>query len=264
MVCRYEHFESDWYRRWFSRINPLRDPETQPAFHRKEWEWCVIAQALQERGMLCEGRSALGFGVGKEPLPSLLAAHGMHVHATDLASRNWRSRRWIRSDMHAEGVAALHVPHLIEPKEFKERISFGVADMRHLKQFRPASYDVVWSACSLEHLGSLAAGMEFVKQSARLLKPGGIGVHTTEYNVTSNDRTWTRGRDVIYRQKDIEALDRALRQDGFCLARPDLDPGDHAFDREYDYPPFYSHGRQHIKIRLGQFVATSMLLIVQA
>jgi len=41
--------------------------------HRKLWEWCFIAQALFERGMLERGLRGLGSAVGSEPLSALFA-----------------------------------------------------------------------------------------------------------------------------------------------------------------------------------------------
>jgi hypothetical protein len=264
VVCRYEHFESDWYRRWFEDINPEPDPGPHPDCHRKEWEYCAIAQTLLERGKLREGSRALGFGVGREPLPSLLAGHGVRVHATDLSAGSAGARRWIKAAMHARGLDELYFPHLVDRETFEKHVSFGVADMREPKGFESRSFDIIWSCCALEHLGSLEAGMRFVLDTAQLLSPGGVAVHTTEYNVSSNERTKVKGAEVVYRERDVRLLDQRLRREGQCLARLDFFPGDDAADRLYDYPPFYSHGRQHIKILLEDFVITSMLLIVLA
>ena len=56
MVCRYDHFLTDWYREW-AAVLPLAhygiDPPPMPQRpHRKAWEWCAIAQALLERRCL--------------------------------------------------------------------------------------------------------------------------------------------------------------------------------------------------------------------
>ena len=44
--------------------------------------------------------------------------------------------------------------------------------------------------------------------SLRFLRPGGIAIHTTEFNVSSNDNTVADGDTVIYRKRDIEDLAR--------------------------------------------------------
>jgi hypothetical protein len=86
-------------------------------------------------------------------------------------------------------------------------VNFRPVDMRDLRLPWDETFDFLWSSCSLEHLGSLEAGMDFVKQSTDLLKPGGVAVYTTEFNVSSNDETLTSGPLVVYRKRDVEKLD---------------------------------------------------------
>ena len=40
-------------------------------------------------------------------------------------------------------------------------------------------FDLIWSCCALEHLGSPEAGLKFVRHTLGLLEPGGVSVHTT-------------------------------------------------------------------------------------
>jgi hypothetical protein len=122
----------------------------------------------------------------------------------------------------------------------------------------------VWSSCALEHLGSLKRGLEFVLAATELLKPGGVGVHTTEFNVSSQDRTLEHKYNSIFLRKHIESLDVELRKTERCLAEPDYFPGDGEHDRLFDYPPYYTHGRQHVKLKLGDYVTTSIVLVVLA
>ena len=44
-------------------------------------------------------------------------------------------------------------------------------------------FDFTWSSCALEHLGTLAAGADFVVAQMDCLRPGGVAVHTTEFLV---------------------------------------------------------------------------------
>jgi hypothetical protein len=125
------------------------------------------------------------------------------------------------------------------------------------------SYDFLWSSCALEHLGSLDAGIDFIESSLPLLKVGGIAVHTTEYNVSSNAETVVNGPDVIYRQRDIEAIGQRLRALSAAMSRPDFDPGEDAPDIEFDHEPYFQNRRYHIKVLAAGFVVTSMLLIIQ-
>src|SRR5204862_6154410 len=139
---------------------------------------------------------------------------------------------------------------------FEAQVEFRPLDMRDLSGLPRERFDFLWSSCALEHLGTLESGLEFVVRSTQLLKAGGVAVHTTEYNVSSDDDTITNGHTVIYRRRDLERLDRELRRVGCGVAPFDFDAGTHAYDLEFDYPPYKEHGRKHLKLLLGDHVAT--------
>ena len=123
-----------------------------------------------------------------------------------------------------------------------------------------SSFDFLWSSCAFEHLGSLKAGNEFVIRAMDCLRPGGIAVHTTEFNVASNDRTIETGATVIYRQRDIEALAADLVSLGHLISL-DFDKGDQPADYHVDVPP-YSHD-PHLKLHLMGFTTTSIGIVVR-
>ena len=266
-VCRYEHFETDWFRRWqgfyLNGINADLWQRDETDFHRKHWELAAVTQALYERGLLGAGNRGVGFAVGGEPLASMFAAYGVDVLATDLDTRDPRAQAWVEGGQHADNLENLYKDFIVDRESFDRHVRFGYADMGGSWDLPAGSFDFVWSTCSFEHLGSLEAGLDFVVRSSELLRPGGVAVHTTEYNVSSDEATLTKGGTVLYRRRDIEALDLRLRRLSKCLARPDYWAGDHPNDRLFDYPPFYQHpGRNHIKLLLDDYVATSFLVIV--
>ncbi len=228
----------------------LQPRNGDPEFHRKLWEWCAVAQTLAERGKLQPGMRGLGFAVGVEPLPSLFAAHGVDVEATDIDSRTGTAKVWARIREHPRTADDLYRAEIVDRPTFDSKVRFHNADMNAAWPFaEEGSYDFIWSCCAFEHLGSLERGMRFIMRSSRLLKKGGIGVHTTEYNCTSNDRTVSRGKGVIYRRRDIENLDRRLRYEKRCLSKMDFDPGEHEYDRYYDKLPYAPPpGQEHIKL----------------
>jgi hypothetical protein len=135
--------------------------------------------------------------------------------------------------------------------------------MRKIYGIEPDKYDFLWSACAFEHLGSLDAGLDFVANAMRFLRHGGIAVHTTEFNLSSNDKTVTSGDNVVYRRRDIEELGLRLRKMRCALEPVDFDGGYHLFDLDYDVAPFMGHDKPHIKLELGGFVSTSILLIIR-
>ena len=263
MVCQRAHFDAPWFTHWAEQSGNPVAPGPDRVFHRKTWEWAVVAQALASRGMLLPARRGCGFAVGREPMASLFASLGVDVLATDLGADSANAADWSASNQHAAGLEALHWPGVVDRATFDAHVRFLPQDMRALQPDRLGAFDFIWSACSFEHLGSLEAGLQFVLKSTELLKPGGVAVHTTEINLSSLEETLTTGNSVIYRQKDINDLELRLRGIGCALERPDFFAGTATEDIEYDYAPYYEQGRQHIKLMLDGFVTTSMVLIIR-
>jgi SAM-dependent methyltransferase len=265
-VCRYEHFFSDWYQRWAPRLKLDRtdiDPNSTVALvQRKAWEWCAIAQALEERGMLVPGKSGCGFAVGTEPLASAFASHGVRILATDQPIQDGLTT-WAAGNQHAASLEALYHPAIIDGETFRRNVRFRPVDMRDLALPWEEAFDFIWSSCSFEHLGTLEAGMQYVLDAMDLLKPGGLAVHTTEFNLSSNQETVEAGSNVIYRRQDLERLEGHLRRRACGLSQLDLHGGDHQHDIEFDYPPYFTHGRNHVKLLLDGYVATSVVIIIR-
>lgn len=282
MVCRSEHFDTGWYRSGakaiaaggadLERFGPdfaatfattfqaMRFGPDGPVYrHRKMWEWAAITRALEERGKLHPGSRGCGFAVGYEPLPSLFAARGAEVLATDWVVEE--ATDWNVSGQQATTASHLRWPNLIDEANFDARVTFRSVDMRDLDGLAPGSFDFVWSSCSLEHLGDLEAGLRFIEQSAALLKPGGVAVHTTEFNVSSKTVTIESGPAVIYRESDLLTLPDRLAAQGMTLEPFDFDVGTDAADLKPDEAPYYAGGRQHVKLRYADQVMTSILLI---
>lgn len=205
MMCCAAHFDEPCYSVWRARMNM----PTQK--HRKYWEYAYVAQVLQQEGMLQAGKRGLGFAVGKEPLPAAFAKLGCEILMTDFPPAGWKKL-----------AATNAVKH--------ERVSFRKVDMRDIPKDLHGKWDFIWSCCAFEHLGDLGAGMKFVMESMQCLKPGGIAVHTTEYNISSNDRTNDNCGSVLYRRRDMEALEKRLRHAGYSMAPLNWFSGDEAAD----------------------------------
>lgn len=256
-VCTQKQLESAAFRLWYGRMR-----EQKLGFlHRKVWEWCFVAQALYERDMLRPGRKGLGFAVGREPLAALFASLGCRVLATDLDEESARNPAadWVTSGQHAAGLDVLNERGICDQLVFQERTSFRVVDMNAIPEDL-SGFDFCWSSCAIEHLGSLKQGKEFMYNMLACLKPGGVGVHTTEYNVTSNTDTIDNLPIVLFRRCDIEEMARELSDRG-CAIELDFTLGDGEADLFVDRPP-YKHN-PHIKFQFGPYISTSIGLIVQ-
>jgi hypothetical protein len=230
-------------------------------YHRKLWEFCYIVQALYERDMLRAGRSGLGFAVGEEPLPALFASHGCEITATDLESHDPRAQVCADTNQLAAGLVTLNQRGICPDGDFAHRVSFEPVDMNripdHLRE-----YDFTWSSCSFEHCGSIDLGCEFIIQQMKCLKPGGVAVHTTEFNLTSNVETVSEGTTVVFRQRDISRIIEDLRSLGHDVEPLLLDIGSEIEDRYVDQFPYTS--APHLKLSLyDKYVSTSIGLIIQ-
>jgi SAM-dependent methyltransferase len=254
-LCRAQHFRMPLYSYWCEALGE------KPRFHRKQWEFVYICQVLAERGMLAHGRRAIGFGVGKEPLVSLFASRGVSVLASDLDIENARRLGWVSSNQHSAGLAGLNERGLCGAAEFERLVSFRNIDMKHIPP-DVGRFDFCWSSCAFEHLGSIRNGLEFVKNSVRILNPGGLAVHTTEFNLTSNDRTLDNDEAfVIFRRRDIEALVAELEAEGFRVEPIDFAAGSDRLERYVDLPPYVDD--PHLRLQLaGDYVSTSIGLII--
>ena len=232
-ICTQEQFAEPWYDLWCARLD-----ET-PKTDRKQWEHAYIARVAEELDLLGPGQRGLGFGVGEEPLVAYFASRDAEVVATDLDPNDDGARVWRNTGQHAAASLDLRRPNVCDDDRFDKLVSWQPADMRAI----PSSlggFDFCWSSCCFEHLGSLEAGLDFVTHSLDTLHPGGVAIHTTEFNVTSNDETVEDGPVVLYRRRDLEGLVAKLETAGHEVAALDLEPGTGLLDEYADVPPFLS------------------------
>ncbi len=250
--CTQARLTSETFQAWGAKIF-----EPPMKMHRKIWEYCYILQALYERDMLAPGRKGLGFAVGREPLSAMFASLGCEILATDLV--NDGIGQWTSTGQHADSLADLNLRGICDPDIFQQNVSFRDVDMNHLPDAL-GSFDFLWSCCSLEHLGTLKLGEKFIFESLKYLKPGGVAVHTTEYNLESNFWTSSKGDNVIYRKRDLERIGRDLRAQGYKI---DLDftRGNLPNDFVVDKPPY--DGEAHLSLILKGYATTSFGLIIE-
>jgi hypothetical protein len=228
-------------------------------YARKLWELCFISQALWERGMLQPGRKGLGFAVGNELLAALFASFGCEIVATDL--HDDKASIWIETDQHASSLDGLNQFGLCDAELFQRNVTFRHVDMNDIPSDL-AGFDFCWSSCAFEHLGSIEHGKQFIYNMTRCLKPGGVGVHTTEFNVSSNTHTReVHPGFVIFRKRDIEDIVDGLRAMGHHI-EVDFQLGDGPIDQYVDKKPFCQEPIRHLKVQFDEYVCTSIGLII--
>lgn len=254
-LCRQLHFSLDEYRWWAGKMG------RRPRLHRKDWEWFYIAQSLLEAGMLRPGRKGLVFAVGREPLPAVFAAFGCDILATDQAAEQAVQSGWAASNQHSLQVDSLFNAAICPAEQFHAHVSFQSMDMNAIPENHKGLYDFCWSSCSLEHLGSLEHGMRFVEDSVATLKPGGIAVHTTEFNLSSDDETIETPSLSIYRKRDIAQLIARLEDAGHEVAPFDWTMGGGFAETVIDLPPYKQS--PHLRVKVGEFAVTSVGMVIR-
>ena len=263
-LCLSQDWDSAWLPHWAGRIG------MQPAYHRKLWEFAYIAQVLSEAGMLRAGMRGLSFGCGKEPLASLFVHLGCDVLATDLQSTDARARAWSQGEQHADSLESIWLPDLCSREEAMARLHFRSVDMNAVPADLHGKFDFCWSSCALEHLGSIDQGLEFVRAAARCLRPGGIAVHTTEFNLDPGP-TIESGPTVLFQAQHFADLEARLAGDGVTMRPVAARQGDPFMDGYVDVPPYPDPAQVgstlsvlHLRLLIGSFRSTSIGIAMRA
>ena len=166
-LCRQDSFEDACFQEWLARLG------FAPRYHRKLWEFVFICQVLEERGLVRPGARGLGFGVGTEPLTALFASRGCRILATDMPAAGAAVAGWTKAE-HATGKEGLRVARVCPDDLFDANVEFRSCDMNDIPGDL-TGFDFCWSACALEHLGTIEHGLTFIERSLDCLAPGGVG-----------------------------------------------------------------------------------------
>ena len=151
---------------------------------RKIWEWTYTLKALQVAGKLHRDSAGLGFGCGTEPLASCFANFADRVMVTDAPIDVIDGKGWSDTAQHTASLEDAKHEWLASRSDLDRVLEFSYVDMNHIPESLHNCYDFVWSSCALEHLGSKMKGLQFIVNSSRCLRPGGVGIHTTEYDLS--------------------------------------------------------------------------------
>ncbi len=261
--------ESSWFRFWCNQL------QVAPIYHRKLWEFAFVLQALYEHGILQSGRDGIGFGCGQEPLASYFASKNMKALVTDLAPEQVAGLGWAESGQHATSLEQAFHPHIVAKELFDANVSHQYIDMNRLPDFGK-TFDFCWSVCALEHVGSIQKGLNFIENALNVLKPGGIAVHTTEYNYLSEEKTIDNWPTVLFLRKHFEELATRLAQKGHTMLGPDFEIGDGVLDKFIDLPPYTlgkswlsqeqwkdSNQTAHLKLSVDGFACTCFGIVIR-
>ena len=85
-------------------------------------------------------------------------------------------------------------------------------------------------------------------------------MHTTEFNLVSNDETIESDWISVYRRRDIDGLPGSLTSQGHHPWPVNYFPGGTERNQQIDYPPC---GLPHMKVRFGDVTMTSLGLLIR-
>ncbi len=252
-LCKAKDMQANWYKRWCTELNE------KPRFHRKQWEFVYELQALWERDCIATGKKGLAFAVGSEPIPSILANYGCDIVATDIEPELGQDKGWQNGEL-CVGLESLNTRGLCTDEVLRKQVRYKAVDMNDIPP-ELTGFDFTWSSCSFEHLGSIEKGIDFLENHLHVLKPGGWAVHTTEFNISSNDLTTDNANTVIFRMQDIEKMVSGLEKKGHHVEERDYSLGGLPEDFQVD---IYPHKQDvHLKLQLNEFVVTSIGIIIR-
>jgi hypothetical protein len=254
-ICNQKDFETAGHRDACLTLK-----EFPNNYHRKVWEFSFIYQSLLNARALKPGNKGLGFGVGREPLVAAFASRGCEITATDLDLVNARELGWVAANEHCDNVLLLNQKRICDDREFRRLVKFRNVDMNRIPDDLRLLYDFTWSSCCLEHLGSIQNGIDFITEQMKCLKHGGIAIHTTEYNLSSNSDTVDNSPTVIFRRRDIESIVNRLKSEGHIID-VDYAVGSGEIESHVDVPPYTSH--PHLRLLLSGYTSTSIALVVR-
>jgi SAM-dependent methyltransferase len=190
---------------------------------------------------------------------------------TDLDPAQARGMGWMETGQHTTSIEMGFHANLVSREGFIDRVEIIYVDMNAIPDALKG-YDFCWSLCSLEHLGSIDRGLDFIENSLRTLRPGGVAVHTTEFNYLNDNETIDNWATVLFQQRHFESLSARLAAKGHWVAPLDFDIGDGPMDRFVDLPPYFHDlaGKPaqwaaqgpHLKLMLDGFAATCFGLII--
>jgi len=248
-LCKLPDLE-DWANPDFLRVlDDLQLGFGRREVHRKHWEFVQAILGLEQLGCLNEMALALGVGAGREHPMYYLANRIAKVHATDIYGVGDFATTDAFPDM-------LLWPEKYAPFPYREdRLVVQYMDGCDLK-YPTGSFDIAFSFSSIEHFGSHERSGRAMQEMARVLRPGGTAVVTTEV--------------VLNRMSHPEfflpdEIDRYLvRPSGLRLVEPiDFTISRQLVDKPVDLSRDFTGIYPHVVLKAGAVVFTSILMFLQ-
>jgi hypothetical protein len=239
--------EARWCRGWCATLLE------RPRYHRRLWETAYVLQTLFEADALLPGARVLALGPVDTSVISYLACN--EVCSTVVAA-SAPSRREDLADSHSFDNRVIHLLP----------VESGLKGVE--------GFDACWSIGNIGGHGSIRAGMDFVLETMKTLKPGGVAVHILDFNFADDSQTIDNWPSVLFQRRHIELLAQELTAAGYLPRQLDFHLGHQPLDRFVDLPPYnldrteafwglWKDGWQgaHLKVSVDGFPVTSFALV---
>jgi SAM-dependent methyltransferase len=217
--------------------------------HRKHWEFAQAIRGLKNLGCLTPDALALGVGAGCEHPIYYLANVIGKVHATDV----YGTGDFEQTDAFGE--------MLIRPEKFapfpyrQDHLVVQYMDGCDLK-YPDNCFDIAFSFSSIEHFGGHQASSKALQEMARVLRPGGTAVITTEVILNNVSHP------EFFLPDELSTF--LVRPSGLNLVEEiDLTISQSLVDKPVDLSTDFSNVFPHIACKAGMVVFTSVLIFLQ-
>jgi SAM-dependent methyltransferase len=190
----------------------------------------------------------LSVGAGHEGVLYWLANHVGRVVATDLYEGVWQDLQGREGD-----PDVLTRPEAYAPFPYRrDRLAFQRMDGRRLA-FDAATFDIVYSLSSIEHVGGFEGAAATLAEMARVLKPGGVLALATEYVIDGPPHPETFQPEEFARLIDHPDLDLVEPIDTRVYRRYTCAPVD-LYKNPYQTP--------HMVVRFNDTVFTTVMVFL--
>ena len=242
---------ADWQGEdWLSLMDEMGESGHRTARHRKAWEWSQGLYALKKLGLLHKNATAIGVGAGIEKILFHLTNYIDMVYATDIYGEGGFSDETAYGDMLTHPERYCNIP--FRPNG----LTVMYMDGRQL-DFPDNYFDFAFSFSSIEHFGGHQAAAQSMREMARVIKPGGYVIITTELVING------LSHDEFFLPHELENY--LITPSGLQLIEEiDYTLSDQTLRHLVDFEaPDYHHKLPHILCRVGDICWTSICLVLE-
>jgi SAM-dependent methyltransferase len=227
------------------------DWKTNGAIHRKHWEWGLGLYGLHKLGCITPEAQALSVGAGVEWPLYYLANRVQRVYATDLYSQD--------SHFHDLDPTVPGNAQRLAPFPYKhDALVFEKMDALDLR-FADNTFDFVFTFSSIEHFGGHNGAALAMQEIARVLKPNGVAVISTEIILAGPPHP------EFFQTHEIEPC--FVQSSGLELVEPlDLSIDEELIANPVDFnvpEGFTGYTGPHTSVRCGDLTFTSIEFLLR-